>query len=84
MRWVLGFSGLCLGLLAGVLLALWMLNGFSGFGLSVHGTIALVLGVVFTSALAVVLMALVFYSSRSGQDDAVHDRNARRRDRGLR
>ena len=34
------------------------------------GWIALGLGTLFTTALGVALMALVFYSARSGQDDS--------------
>ena len=39
--------------------------------ISTAGTIALTLGLVLTFALGVALMALVFYSSRKGYDDAV-------------
>ena len=41
-------------------------------GLSGHGIAAVVLGVTFSVLLAVGLMALVFYSNRSGQDDEAH------------
>lgn len=37
--------------------------------LGVHGTVALVGGIVFTAAAAIVLMGLVFYSQRHGYDD---------------
>jgi hypothetical protein len=40
-------------------------------GLSGHGYVAMALGVVFTLALGIGLMALVFYSHRRGYDDAV-------------
>jgi hypothetical protein len=63
----------CVGLLAFVYLALWASNGFHGIGLGVQAMIALTLGTVITAALGVVLMALVFYSDRSGQDDRVRD-----------
>ena len=38
-----------------------------------HGWFALFLGVVLTFALGVVLMWLVFHSSRSGRDDIDHE-----------
>ena len=69
MRWTLGFVGGCLGLIAFVLLVLWVSNDFAGLGLSGHGVAALILGSVLSSALAIGLMALVFHSDRSGQDE---------------
>jgi hypothetical protein len=55
-----------------VLLALiWALTGFGGFGLDATATVGAVLGIVFTIALAVALMTLIFYSNRSGMDDLV-------------
>jgi hypothetical protein len=39
--------------------------------MSIHGWIALTLGVVVTMAVGVGLMALVFFSARRGYDDAV-------------
>jgi heme/copper-type cytochrome/quinol oxidase subunit 2 len=44
--------------------------------MSIHGWIALILGVVVTMAFGVGLMALVFFSARRGWDDTV-DRNDR-------
>jgi len=40
--------------------------------MSVHGWIALTLGVLFSLIVGCGLMALVFYSSRRGYDDQVH------------
>jgi len=40
--------------------------------MSIHGWIALILGVVVTMAVGVGLMALVFFSARRGWDDAAH------------
>jgi hypothetical protein len=55
-----------------VLLALiWALTGFGGLGLDGTATVGAVLGIVFTIALAVALMTLVYYSNRSGMDDLV-------------
>lgn len=39
--------------------------------MSIHGWIALTLGVVFSLAIGLGLMALVFFSARRGYDDAV-------------
>jgi hypothetical protein len=45
------------------------------FAISWHGILAMVLGVGLSLALGIGLMALVFYSNRSGHDDEVgrHD-----------
>ena len=69
MRWIGGFSAACLGFIALVMLVIWIMGGFAGGNLSVSGWIALFLGIVLTSVLGVTLMALVFYSDRSGQDE---------------
>ena len=54
---------------AAVLLLAWAVNGFDFSELSTQGVIAIVAGTTFTVLLAVGLMALVFYSNRSGRDD---------------
>jgi uncharacterized membrane protein len=69
MKWALTFAVSCLGAIAAILALVWMLNGFSTGGISTHGIVAIVLGVTLTVLLAVALMALVFYSNRSGQDE---------------
>ena len=66
-RFVLWTTGL---LLAGVALFL-LVAQLSVFGKSAHAVFAIILGVAFTIGLAVALMALVFYSNRSGHDDEV-------------
>jgi cation transporter-like permease len=71
-KWVLTFAGSCLLCVLGVLAALWALNGFHGLGLDLPLTIALVAGIVFTVALGVGLMALVFASDRAGRDDEAY------------
>jgi hypothetical protein len=54
------------------LLALsWVLAGFGWLKLDGTATVGAVLGIVFTIALAVALMTLIFYSNRSGMDDLV-------------
>ena len=50
--------------------------------MSMHGYIAMALGIGFTLVVGIGLMALVFYSSRKGYDDEVgqfvpHDENER-------
>ncbi|MDB5405695.1 MAG: hypothetical protein JWL84_607 [Rhodospirillales bacterium] len=72
-RWVWSFTLSCVGLLVFVYLALWAFNGFHGLGLDLTGIIALTAGTIVTAGLGVGLMALVFYSDRSGQDDRVRD-----------
>jgi hypothetical protein len=72
-RWVVYFAATALCGIAAVLLLLWAFSGFRGLGLDAAGTVALMLGIVVTSALGVALMALVFYSDRSNVDEAAHD-----------
>ena len=57
-----------LALAAMAAVAVW--TGMGDTTLGVHGWIALGLGVFFTLAIGGGLMALVFYSSRHGYDDA--------------
>lgn len=64
----LGLLGLA-GFLGWVL---WRAVTMDG-GMSVHGWIAMALGLGLTAALAVVLMGLAFYSSRRGWDDIDRD-----------
>ncbi len=70
-RWLITFTLACLLAVAGVLLALWAMNGFSGLGIGLWGTMALAGGIAATVALGVGLMALVFASDRSGTDSGV-------------
>ena len=69
MRRIVGFSAACLGFIAFVMLIVWVMGAFEGANLGFHGWIAITLGMTITSALGVALMALVFYSDRSGQDE---------------
>ena len=66
---VMGFAAACLGFIALVMLTVWIMGGFDGAELGLHGWVAMILGMTVTSALGVTLMALVFHSDRSGQDD---------------
>lgn len=62
------------GSLAGIIALIALFFAASGsrwLGLDTNATIALILGIVLTVGLAVGLMALMFYSSRSGRDDIV-------------
>jgi hypothetical protein len=67
---VMGFAVACLGFIALVMLTVWIMGGFDGAELGFHGWVAMILGMTVTSALGVALMALVFHSDRSGQDDS--------------
>ena len=72
MRWLLWFVGGSVGAVAAVLFGLWAYAGFADPGLPLEGLIALVLGILGTTGMAVGLMALVFHSHRSHADEEVH------------
>lgn len=44
-----------------------------GVEMSLHGHIAMALGIFFTYGVGAGLMALLFFSNRDGHDDAVHN-----------
>ena len=55
----------------------WAVNVWTSLGnvpMSIHGEIALVLMIVFSMIVGFGLMALVFFSSRKGYDEAARDR----------
>jgi len=52
-----------------VLALAWVFGGIDTEGVSTNGVTAMVFGTIFTVLLGVGLMALIVYSSRSGQDD---------------
>ena len=58
--------------IAVVLVVAWLAGGFARVGLDGNIVLALMLGIFFSSLLGVGLMALMFYSDRSGQDDQAH------------
>ena len=60
-----------LALTAVLLVLTWVAGGF--VGLSGHGAAALILGALLSLAIGIGLMAVIFASSRSGHDQAVHD-----------
>lgn len=67
--WALRFSIVSVGSIAVLIALAWIVFGFHSLGLDASATIALTLGIVLSVALAVGLMALMFYSDRSGRDD---------------
>ncbi|HZE55687.1 MAG TPA: hypothetical protein VE111_20725 [Bradyrhizobium sp.] len=69
MKWILTYSLACSGAIGALLALAWALGGIDIEGISANGIIAIVLGTIFTVLVAVGLMALIFYSNRSGQDD---------------
>ena len=71
--WSIILAGSCGGMVAVVLLVLWVMNGYHGLGIDpVLGT-ALILGSIVATALCVCLMGLLFYSDSSGKDEAISD-----------
>jgi hypothetical protein len=64
MRRIIRFSASCIGATVAVLALIWVFGGFSGLGLDGAGMTALFLGITFTIALAVGLMALIFNGDR--------------------
>jgi hypothetical protein len=72
MKWVIWFMVACAAGIAAVLAIVWASNGFAGVEISTSIAIAAVLGIFFTCALGVGLMAAIFHSNRSGQDEEVY------------
>ena len=72
MPWIVRFCVLCAVGLGLVLMGAWAFQGFATYGLHGAAAIALILGVVFSCAMGVLLMALMFHSRRSGLDAKVH------------
>lgn len=71
--WPARFASAAMAAVVVLLALIWALTGFGGLGLDATATVGAVLGIVVTIALAVALMTLIFYSNRSGLDDAVAD-----------
>ena len=64
--------GALFAILAGAIgWAVWVWSSLPGAEIGVHGTIALVLGILGSLVVGCGLMVLVFYSSRRGYDDRV-------------
>lgn len=62
MRWVVRYALICVGVIAALLTVIWAGIGIDLEGLGTQGVVAMVLGVVFTVAVGVGLMALTFVS----------------------
>ncbi|MES1152410.1 MAG: hypothetical protein ABUL54_10975, partial [Dongia sp.] len=71
-RKLLRFAGLAWALIALGLVVFWAFGGFRSMGLSIAGVVALILGILATCALAIGLMALVFYSDVSNADEEAY------------
>lgn len=65
------FGAVAAGLLIAAAIAIVALVRFDFLGAGVHVNLAMVLGAAGTIAAGVGLMALTFYSSRSGSDDDI-------------
>lgn len=72
MGWIIKFSLWSFGGIFAALVVAWMTGVFDGLGIGTSGMVAMALGGLFTCALGVALMALIFYSARSDQDEAVY------------
>ena len=77
-QWIIRFSIACIGAIVATAAICWAVVGSLGVDPGVVGP--LILGITFTVALGVGLMALVFYSNRSGQDDGVRVEPPKRMD----
>ena len=70
MKWIIGFILICLGVVVLFLLGAWGLGWLDALGNNPNIAIAAGLGILISSALGAGLMALIFYSNRSGADEA--------------
>ena len=70
MRWIIWFILICLGVVVLFLLGAWGLGWLDALGNNPNIAIAAGLGILISSALGAGLMALIFYSNRSGADEA--------------
>lgn len=78
---IVTFSAISGGVVALVVLLIWAMSGFvslRSIGLSGNVLAALVLGITLSTALAVGLMALIFFSDRSDRDEVVYRSTADR------
>ena len=70
MKWVIWFILICLGLVVLFLIGAWGLGWLDSLGNNPNIAIAAGLGILISSALGAGLMALIFYSDRSGADES--------------
>jgi len=68
----LRFAGLVWTIIALGLLLFWAFGGFRSMGLTAAGAVALIIGILLTCALAIGLMALIFYSDVSNADEEAY------------
>lgn len=71
--WAVILIGSCAAMVVVVLTVLWVMSGFHGLGIEPVTGAALIAGTIGATALAVLLMGLLFYSDSSGTDEAVRD-----------
>ena len=69
LNWTARFFIACFAGVFGIVALCWIVFGFGSLGLDATATFAAILGITFTAGLGIGLMALVFYSNRSGRDD---------------
>ncbi len=72
MRWVVKFVLACNLAVVMVLVIAWAAGGFAYVGVHGGAAIAFAVGVVIACEFLIALMALLFYSDRSGQDEAAY------------
>ena len=72
MRRVIPFVLGCNAVLAIALVGAWIAGAFAYLGVNGGIAIAIVVGLVVASEVAIGLMALIFYSEESGQDEAAY------------
>jgi predicted RND superfamily exporter protein len=72
MRREILFVVACNGFLAVALAVAWAAGAFAYLGVDSGIATAIVVGLVVASEVAIALMALVFYSEESGQDEAAY------------
>ncbi len=72
MPWLRTYIIACAGVAGFVFVALALFVAFVDLGMSMLGIVALFIGALLTIALAMLLMGLVFVSSRGGRDAAVY------------
>lgn len=72
MRRVILFVAACNAVLAVALVIAWVAGAFVYLGVNGGIATAIVVGLVVASEVAIGLMALIFYSEESGQDEAAY------------
>lgn len=78
--WPVRFGVGCAAAVVAIVAVCWIVFGFGSLNLDATALFAALLGFILMIGLGVGLMTLVFYSNRSGQDDAVRDETVDRED----